>query len=280
VTTAEQAEHWPTPRTITGGGESGERKAELGRTESGGGDLQAAVAMWPTPRSEDSESAGNHPGATDSLTGASSLWQTPASDSFRSRGGDRKDEQGLDQQSRYWGTPSSREWKGAYSEEALVRKDGKSRMDLLGNQAVYWQTPTAGDETKTSPRMREGHHNSLKAQVLSNSPFSRPDPETPTHGDESSQSAPTSRRQLNPRFVAWLMGWNPGWTSLEPLSSASPEMVSYPSVPASPFVPSGDNWPTPDTQNARSGGAMRVEAKGKHAMSLHHVVEGWSHEAP
>lgn len=40
-----------------------------------------------------------------------------------------------------------------------------------------------------------------------------------------------------------------------------------------------DRWPTPDTQNARTG-AMRAEAKGKHAMSLHHVVEGWSHEAP
>lgn len=30
----------------------------------------------------------------------------------------------------------------------------------------------------------------------------------------------------------------------------------------------------------REGGAMRAEAKGKHAMSLHHAVEGWSHEAP
>ena len=36
-----------------------------------------------------------------------------------------------------------------------------------------------------------------------------------------------------------------------------------------------DNWPTPDTQNTRGGQAMRSEAKGKHAMSLHHVVEGW-----
>ncbi len=35
-----------------------------------------------------------------------------------------------------------------------------------------------------------------------------------------------------------------------------------------------DNWPTPDTQNAR-GGQMRTEAKGKHAMSLHHVVAEW-----
>jgi hypothetical protein len=41
---------WPTPRTITGGAESAERKQELGRTKSGGGDLQAAVKSWPTPR--------------------------------------------------------------------------------------------------------------------------------------------------------------------------------------------------------------------------------------
>lgn len=41
---------WPTPRTITGGAESAERKQELGRTESGGGDLQAvAKTLGPTP---------------------------------------------------------------------------------------------------------------------------------------------------------------------------------------------------------------------------------------
>ena len=44
---------WPTPRTITGGGESAERKKELGREDSGGGDLQAAVEKWPTPNQRD-----------------------------------------------------------------------------------------------------------------------------------------------------------------------------------------------------------------------------------
>ncbi len=41
---------WPTPRSITGGPESAERKQELGRPKSGGGDLQAAAlaAGWPT----------------------------------------------------------------------------------------------------------------------------------------------------------------------------------------------------------------------------------------
>lgn len=40
---------WPTPRTITGGAESAERKRELGRLESGGGDLQVAARQWCTP---------------------------------------------------------------------------------------------------------------------------------------------------------------------------------------------------------------------------------------
>lgn len=207
-----------------------------------GGNLSREAALWPSPRSEDSESAGNHPGAVDSLTGAMGLWQTPASDSFRSRGGDRKDEQGLDQQARgfeQWGTPSSREWKGAHPEHALTRKDGKSRMDLLGNQAVYWQTPTAGDEVKTSSRMREGHHNSLKAQVLSGSQPFPPDPETGRPGRESSPSTPSTRRVLNPVFVEMLMGWRPGWTSLEPLGSGSPATGSCPHRPSSLSEPYG-----------------------------------------
>lgn len=44
---------WPTPRTPTGGPESAERKQELGRTESGGGDLTSAVRVWPTATSRD-----------------------------------------------------------------------------------------------------------------------------------------------------------------------------------------------------------------------------------
>lgn len=43
---------WPTPRAISGGAESAEsaeRKKALGRTEAGGGDLQAAAQNWPTP---------------------------------------------------------------------------------------------------------------------------------------------------------------------------------------------------------------------------------------
>lgn len=40
---------WPTPRAISGGAESTERKQQLGRKNSGGGDLQAAIADFLPP---------------------------------------------------------------------------------------------------------------------------------------------------------------------------------------------------------------------------------------
>lgn len=48
------------------------RRQKSARRTSGNGS-----SSWPTARSEDSESAGNHPGATDSLTGATAEWATP-----------------------------------------------------------------------------------------------------------------------------------------------------------------------------------------------------------
>jgi hypothetical protein len=42
---------WATPRTPTGGPESAQRKQELGRTTSGGGDLASqAMTQWGSPR--------------------------------------------------------------------------------------------------------------------------------------------------------------------------------------------------------------------------------------
>ena len=71
---------WPTPRTPTGGAESGERKQELGRMESGGGDLQATalLAGWPTPCQQDGPNGGPSQGA-DRLPAAANLmsWPTP-----------------------------------------------------------------------------------------------------------------------------------------------------------------------------------------------------------
>lgn len=48
---------WPTPKTPSGGPESAQRKKELGRMESGGGDLQASAQSWATPAARDFKSA-------------------------------------------------------------------------------------------------------------------------------------------------------------------------------------------------------------------------------
>jgi hypothetical protein len=56
------ARQWATPRTITGGGESSQRKKELGREESGGGDLQSQVTAWPAPKARDWNSAEGNQG--------------------------------------------------------------------------------------------------------------------------------------------------------------------------------------------------------------------------
>ncbi len=54
---------WPTPRTPTGGPESGQRKKELGRAESGGGDLASTAQMagWATPAQRDYRHANAKP---------------------------------------------------------------------------------------------------------------------------------------------------------------------------------------------------------------------------
>ena len=44
-----------------------------------------------------------------------------------------------------WPTATARDWKGANTEQALTRKDGKSRMDQLAN-AVAWPTPVNGGQ--------------------------------------------------------------------------------------------------------------------------------------
>lgn len=72
-----QAKTWPTPRTITGGGETAERKKELGRTKAGGGDLQSAVENWPTPATRDFKGANSTEHVTTNGTGRMHMDQLP-----------------------------------------------------------------------------------------------------------------------------------------------------------------------------------------------------------
>ena len=128
----EAAKKWPTPRTVTGGGESAERKKQLGREDAGGGDLQAAVENWPTPGANDMK--GSH-------------------------------------------------------------REGQRHGQLDEAAEIKFQS-------------------SLLAQGTGD-------------GATSSEKHPTSRRRLNPAFVAWLMGWPWWWTHPAEINCARSGMESH-----------------------------------------------------
>lgn len=262
-TSANGSSYWPTART------SGTNAA--GKHGEGGMDLRTMVDAWPTPRGEDSESAGNHPNATDSLTGATAMWPTPRTITGGAESAERKQELGrtesgggdLQSQARgFWMTPSA-------NEDAAGTVDGQMQRMLTHQTKAFHPDPeteqAAGSFFPPSLPATAGEAPGI---ALAGETGAQP----ATHGEPSLASVQTSRRQLNPRFAAWLMGWQPEWTSLAPLNCDSRETVSCLSRPHMPSTSS--NWPTPDTLNGM-GGAMRAEQKGKHALSLHHAVEGW-----
>lgn len=189
----------------------------------------SGFSFWPSARAEGSESCGNHPGATDSLTGATAGWMTPSANladgngytrgrgqrgaerptlvgqsmmwatatahDGRRSGPDLKSTMGgnLSLDAALWPTPAARDVKGDYSDEAMVRKDGKVRDDLLPNVASRF------------------------------SPQGQPIPS----GSTSSPSTPAERRRLNPAFVCWLMGWPWFWTRAEPISCGAQETALW-----------------------------------------------------
>lgn len=172
---------WPTPTAMSGGPESAERKQELGR--DGGSDLQATAKSWPSPRAEDSESAGNYPDAMDSLTGVAKDWATPTSHERTHTPRDVDHGEQLANQTAGWPTPRT--------------------MDAQGADYQY----SRGDPTKP-------------VMALGGMARSFPHPETTCeHGAESCapvltllRACPAKDRRLNPRFGAWLMGLPSGWT--------------------------------------------------------------------
>lgn len=185
---------------------TGSRKASSRRRKSAPHTEGSGSLSWRSP-------AAQEPGVSaDSLTGATGMWRTPDSPSS---GGPRNRQESIGQghqttiaeQAEHWMTPSA-------NEDAAGTVDGKMQK-MLTHQAKEWATPRGSDwngasmERVNNPEKRF----QLREQDLFAEP-SHPDLEMPPHGNESSESAPTSRRQLNPRFVEWLQGWTPGHTSL------------------------------------------------------------------
>jgi len=143
-------------------------------------ELNEAARMWPTARGEDAESSGRRHtrDVDDTLTATS----------------------------RQWATASARMHKGGGS--AVIRKDGKSRLDLLDWQAEFFHAGLPAPPTTPAG-----------SGCSSDGRTSPPQWRTPNHQEPGVTSARLTgdrsgvKRRLNPRFVEWLMGFDLDWTA-------------------------------------------------------------------
>lgn len=171
----EEVLRWPTPDANTASYSNGKF----------GMNLREASATWPTPRCEDSEACGNHPGATDSLTGATRNWPTPRVTTNNGIGQPGRGEQSrlvMDFPSSHPAPATSQRgepyFPRRHSLRRLIRASASSaRARLLLDSLTY-------------------RHWSWGRKRLVNS-----------------WQRPSERRRLNADFVSWLMGWPPLWTS-------------------------------------------------------------------
>jgi hypothetical protein len=131
---------WPTP-TVHG------NYNQKGMSETSGDGLATAVKNWPTPTVQDSDKAtkkmrDNHQNNLTAVVFDQESFPTPiASEAEHCRmRGNSQMSQSLSAKARkgeLLPTPTTRDWKGGYKEDALTRKDGKSRrFDALPNAAI------------------------------------------------------------------------------------------------------------------------------------------------
>jgi hypothetical protein len=170
--------------------------------------LNRRAERWPTARSEDAESCGNHPGAIDSLSGATSRWKTPHGMAGVDRTGKPGGGGEFARQVERWSTPIASNAGGARM---------RSAYEDLGREAVRWPTPAARDEKgANSARHVRGTHISVRGRHIDQLPnyvsYSR-QARRICGGAESSRRRRGCRRRLNPAFTAWLMGWPWWWTN-------------------------------------------------------------------
>jgi hypothetical protein len=119
--------------------------------------------------------------------------------------------------------------------EATVTRLGRTQpanlRDCVQPESMkMWPTPQARDYKGPSGRSMKGEENDLPNQVKFATPKSRDWKGQSQRGIHAQGYAlPNMDRgdgqpiggQLNPQFVAWLMGWPLNWTSMEPLPQAT-----------------------------------------------------------
>ena len=221
---------WPTTRASSGGGNRSAYREAPYRPA-----LAQKAQNWPTPRREDGESCGNHPGAVDSLTGAAKIWPTP--NAHDATGGPRNRQNSVGaghqttiaEQAEHWnssgnGSASAADDPGRLSKtqpECLHLFDVPDAEPETSQtedcSPTNWQTPGTDsfrsrggdrkDEMGLDQQARRWDFPSFPDQQI-------PDGQTFCEQDPISLLLSLQLKRLNPRFEEWLMKFPIGWTEL------------------------------------------------------------------
>jgi hypothetical protein len=185
---------WPTADANTSTYSNGER----------GENLREAAEHWATPTSHERTLTPRDVDHGEQLANQADKWQTPTGSMVESRKqvGAEEREDLLPRQAAKWVTPQAHDAASGPSSAGRIGRHGTRHggRDLV-DQSQTWPTPRCGAHGTPGAGLRH--------------------PTIETSGPESSPSAPTSRRRLNPLFVEWLMGFPEGWTDCEPLGTES-----------------------------------------------------------
>ncbi len=231
-------------------------------------DMQIQLAhqagAWPTPRGEDSESCGNHPGATDSLTGATKQWPTPnvpnggrgmSEEAVLKKGvmeNGKKHQVDLGAAAQYWPTPSADGSAGEDSPD-LTRKGsklvnakaGRVLQTNLATEVKHWATPTTAD--KSTPRKQTDGGRSLMTDAAT----------WPTPTAMDSEDAGKSGEKHGVNLPEATKNWPTPVANPEAPNTSSNQKNGEPSLGAA-----AENWPTPNSRDhkgsdlsSRHGGA-------------------------
>ena len=230
---------WPTPTAMTGG----EDVAPSHLTGEHGWNTAAAVhsGLWPTPNAR--ENGGGEyqdpekikarmaQGHQTNLGDAVKLWQTPVADDSVERTDGKWNSRGepkLSAQVKLWPTPTVSDHKG--SGPTVVRKDGKIRDDRL-DYAVeqFWPTPSSQEPGWKNIEVvdrygRPPTHLNQRFYDKKTGRLVQKGLEQTTQMFPTQASAAKRHRlggTLNPRWVAWLMGYPPEYFDSVPWETPS-----------------------------------------------------------
>lgn len=198
------AENWPTSNAA-----DGERTSAT--MMRGNPTLNGATQSWPTARSEDAESCGNHPHATDSLTGTAELWSTPDAqamndgetpESFENR---RQTQKALGRNGNGMGTPLAVQasmWELWLTPAGVTGNHGPSGSECA-QQVEMWPGPQARDRKSGDASRKTAEKNARPLNEIAENWG------TPGTADEHEHSDP-ERAQLKQQAIHWSTPDAPG----------------------------------------------------------------------